>query len=342
MTRSGPSLGVFGATGQVGQVIRAILASRPHPFGPLRFFASARSAGRRLEFAGTEIVVEDSATADTRGLDLAIFSNGASTSRELAPRVAAGGTVVVDNSSAWRMNPQVPLVVAEINPADLKDRPLGIVANPNCSTMVALMALAPLHQVAGLRRAVVSTYQAVSGAGRKGVDELAGQIAAIGTTNVDLVDKSEAGPELAPSCFAAPIAYDALPLIGKLGEDGQSDEEAKFQNESRRILHAPELTVACTCVRVPVMTGHGVSMALEFESAIDPDRAASILRDAPGVSVVDLPTSRRSTGKDEVLVGRIRRDPSVDHGLLMYVAGDNLRKGAALNAVQLAEILASQ
>ena len=336
-------VGVFGATGQVGSVMRRLLAERNFPVDEVRFFASARSAGSHLPWGDDKVVVEDSAKADFAGLDLALFSNGKTASRELAPKVAAAGAVVVDNSSAWRMDPEVPLVVSEVNPGDLDDIPKGIVANPNCTTMAAMPVLAPLHAEARLTRLVVATYQAVSGSGGAGVAELDTQVR-------DLVDAAPslthgtAGVTLPePALYAAPIAYNVLPLAGSIVDDGsgETDEEQKLRNESRKILHIPDLPVAGTCVRVPVFTGHSLSIHAEFAEPLSPARATELLGGAPGVAVTDVPTPLAAAGQDPSYVGRIRADRSVPdgRGLVLFVSNDNLRKGAALNAVQIAEEL---
>jgi len=346
MTRigsTGISVGVFGATGQVGAVMRDLLVERALPIRELRFFASARSAGRTIPWHGYDVVVEDSGSFETdfAGLDIALFSNGASQSRPQAPRVAAAGAIVIDNSSAWRMDPDVPLVVPEVNAHDLDRIPKGIVANPNCTTMVAMPVMAPLHRAAGLTRVTVSTYQAVSGAGVAGVAELDEQIRAADGKASELTFDGGAVTFPAPEKFAAPIAFNVLPYAGSYVGDGsgETDEEQKWRNESRKILGLPDLAVICTCVRVPVFTGHSMSINAVFERPISPEEAAEILGAAPGVSVVDVPTPLASAGIDPTLVGRIRRDPTVEHGLALFVSGDNLRKGAALNAVQIAEAL---
>jgi len=330
------NIGIVGATGLVGGVMRSVLAQRGFPVSDLRLFASARSAGQRLDWDGAQVIVEDAATADWRGLDLVLFSAGATTSRALAGTVAAAGATVVDNSSAWRMDPEVPLVVAEVNAHALEHLPKGIVANPNCTTMVAMPVLKPLHDAAGLRRVVVSTYQAVSGAGRKGIIELGEQVAKLGEASTELAGDGRAVEFPAARAFAGPIAFNVLPFAGSL-VDAETDEEHKFRNESRKILELPDLGVSCTCVRVPVYTGHSLSLNVEFERALSPERAAQILSTAPGVAVVDVPTPLQAAGADPSLVGRIRSDPGVDSGLALFVSGDNLRKGAALNAVQIAE-----
>ncbi len=336
-------VGVVGATGQVGGVMRALLAERDFPLTELRFFASARSAGRALAWRGGEIVVEDAATADVTGLDLALFSAGATSSRELAPRFAAAGAIVIDNSSAWRMDPDVPLVVSEVNSHLLESLPKGIVANPNCTTMAAMPVLAPLHAEAGLVRLVVSTYQAVSGAGLSGVTELEEQAKKVVDGAAALTFDGAAVEFPPPNKFARPIAFNVMPLAGKLVDDGsrETDEEQKLRNESRKILDIADLRVSGTCVRVPVFTGHSLSINAEFARPITPERAIEVLAGAPGVVVADVPTPLQAAGNDPSYVGRIRQDTSLDdgRGLVLFVSNDNLRKGAALNAIQIAEEL---
>lgn len=323
--------------------MRDILAERGFPIGQMRFFASARSAGKRLPWRGSEIAVEDAATADYAGLQIVLFSAGASTSRTLAPKVAASGAIVVDNSSAWRMDPQVPLVVSEVNPHALASIPKGIVANPNCTTMAAMPVLKPLHAEAQLIRLIASTYQAVSGGGVEGIADLETQVHAVGSTSARLAKRGDAVALPAPKKFAAPIAFNVLPLAGSYsGDEGWTDEELKLRNETRKILEIAELPVAGTCVRVPVYTGHSLSMHAEFAKPLSVERATQLLRAAPGVEVVDVPTPLMAAGKNPSYVGRIRRDPTVPHGLVLFVSNDNLRKGAALNAVQIAELLATK
>lgn len=319
--------------------MRSVLAERRFPVEVMRFLASARSAGRRLAWGTGEVVVEDAWRADWSGVDLALLSCGAAASRELAPRIAAAGGVVVDNSSAWRTDPDVPLVVPEVNGSDLDRIPKGIVANPNCTTMVAMSALAALRDRAGLRRVVATTYQAVSGAGGAGVSELEEQVGKVWGRVAELAFDGAAVPYPAPAAFPAPIAFNVVPLAGSLLDDGETSEELKLRNESRRILGLPDLAVAATCVRVGVMTGHALSLNVELASELSPEAAREVLAAAPGVELVDLPTPLAAAGRDACLVGRVRRDPSVEHGLALFVAGDNLRKGAALNAVQIAEAL---
>jgi len=335
------NVGIVGATGLVGGIMRTLLAERDFPVSQLRLFASARSAGRTLPWAGGEVTVEDAATADFSGLDLALFAAGATLSRELAPRVAAAGVTVVDNSSGWRHDPDVPLVVAEVNPEALASIPKGIVANPNCTTMVAMPVLKPLHDEAGLRRIVVSTYQSVSGGGLRGVSELEKQVIDVAPRSAQLAFDGRAVPFPAPEVYAAPIAFNVIPLAGKLVDD-ETDEEHKFRHESRKILGIPTLAVSCTCVRVPVYTGHCVSLNVEFERPISPERATELLASAPGVQLADIPNPLAAAGTDPSHVGRIRRDDGAAYGLALFVSGDNLRKGAALNAVQVAEALVAR
>ncbi|GAA6527484.1 aspartate-semialdehyde dehydrogenase [Intrasporangium sp. DVR] len=338
-------VGVFGATGQVGGVMRTLLEERDFPLDDVRFFASARSAGTTLPFKGADVIVEDSATADFSGIDIALFSNGGAASRELAPKVAAAGATVIDNSSAWRKDPDVPLVVSEVNADDLDDIPKGIVANPNCTTMAAMPALKPLHEKAGLVRLHVSSYQAVSGSGGKGVQELDRQLrggyAAGDPTGLAIDGRAVDVPEA--QVYAVPVGFNVVPLAGSLVDDGslETDEEQKLRNESRKILHIPDLRVSGTCVRVPVFTGHSLAIHAEFSGDITPDEALDLLTNAPGVIVTDVPNPLEAAGRDEVFVGRVRADQAAPEGkgLVLFVVGDNLRKGAALNAVQIAEEL---
>lgn len=333
------AVGIVGATGLVGGLMRSILAERDFPVKSLRLFASSRSAGSRVMWKGTEIAVEDAATADYAGLDIVFFSAGGATSLKLAPIVAQAGAVVIDNSSAWRSDPEVPLVVSEVNPHALKSIPKGIVANPNCTTMAAMPALKPLHAAAGLKRLVASTYQAVSGAGVAGVQELEAQVRETAARAAALVDRGDALVFPSVKKWSVPIGFNVVPLNYKLVEDGYTEEEVKLRDETRKILEIPGLAVSGTCVRVPVFTGHAISINAEFERDISPDAAVEILRAAPGVLLSDVPNPLEATGRDEVFVGRVRRDPTVPHGLALFVVGDNLRKGAALNAIQIAELL---
>ncbi|HEV3282022.1 MAG TPA: aspartate-semialdehyde dehydrogenase [Acidimicrobiales bacterium] len=331
---------VVGATGQVGTVMRAMLEERGFPLDDLRLFASSRSAGRHLPFRGEELPVEDAASADASGLHLALFSCGAQASRELAPRFAAAGAVVIDNSSAWRMDPAVPLVVPEVNSSALESIPKGIVANPNCTTMVGMPVLKPLDEVAGLRRLVVSTYQAVSGAGLAGVAELETQLLKTTDRAAALTFDGSAVEAPPPVTFPDTIAHNVVPLAGHEVDDGsgETNEEQKFRDESRKILGLADLDVTCTCVRVPVFTGHSLSIVAEFEAPLSPERATEVLAGAPGVELAELPTPLRAAGRDPSLVGRIRAAGAANR-LALFVSGDNLRKGAALNAVQIAETL---
>jgi len=339
----GIRVGVVGATGQVGAVMRTLLAERNFPADEVRFFASSRSAGKTLPWAGGEIVVEDAATADPSGLDVALFSAGATMSREQAPRFAAAGVTVIDNSSAWRKDPEVPLVVSEVNGQLAKNPPKGIIANPNCTTMAAMPVLKPLHDEAGLRRLVISSYQAVSGSGLAGVEELATQLRAGIDDAEKLVHDGSAVALPAPVKYVAPIAFNVLPMAGSLVDDGsgETDEDQKLRNESRKILDLPELLVSGTCVRVPVFTGHSLSINAEFDRPLSVERATEILAAAQGVRLTDVPTPLAAAGIDESLVGRIRQDPGAPEGrgLALFVSGDNLRKGAALNTIQIAELL---
>jgi aspartate-semialdehyde dehydrogenase len=307
--------------------------------------ASARSAGRTLPWKGRQIPVEDAEKADYAGVDIAIFSAGGATSKALAPKVAAAGAIVVDNSSAWRMDPQVPLVVSEVNPHALDRIGKGIVANPNCTTMAVMPVLKPLHVEAGLIKLIASTYQAVSGGGVAGVSDLETQVRATAADSARLAQHGASVAMPAPQKFSKPIAFNVLPYAGAYatdaieGDEGWTDEELKLRNESRKILEIPRLKVAGTCVRVPVYTGHSLSVHAEFARPISVARAKELLSTAPGVELLDVPTPLEAAGRDACYVGRIRRDPTVDHGLVLFVSNDNLRKGAALNAVQIAELL---
>jgi aspartate-semialdehyde dehydrogenase len=350
MTRisdSGLSVAVVGATGQVGTVMREILVERDFPIRELRLFATARSAGTAVEFKGETIIIEDVATADPSGIDIALFSAGATGSRAHAPRFAEAGALVIDNSSAWRMDPEVPLVVSEVNPHAIAEAKKGIVANPNCTTMAAMPVLKVLHAEAELERLIVSTYQAVSGSGLAGAEELLGQVEGVlaqGNT-LDLVHDGAAVDFPQPEKYVAPIAFDVIPLAGNLVDDGlnETDEEKKLRNESRKILELPDLRVAGTCVRVPVFTGHSLSIHAEFARDITPQRAREVLASAPGVVLEEVPTPLQAAGNDPSYVGRIRADQSAPEGkgLVLFISNDNLRKGAALNAVQIAEVVAA-
>jgi aspartate-semialdehyde dehydrogenase len=323
--------------------MRQLLAERKYPVTTLRLFASARSAGSIIEWNGQQIVVEDAAEADPHGLDVVLFSAGATTSRALAEKYANAGAMVIDNSSAWRMNPDVPLIVSEVNPEDVALAKKRIIANPNCTTMAAMPVLKPLHEAAGLVRMIASTYQAVSGGGVSGVSELDVQAKASAATAETLTYDGTAVNFPEPQTFARTIAFNVLPLAGSLMDDGslETDEEQKLRNETRKILHIPNLRVSGTCVRVPVFTGHSLSINVEFERAITAAQATEILSKAIGVVVEEIPTPLLAAGQDPSFVGRIRQDTSVDgnKGLALFVSNDNLRKGAALNALQIAELL---
>ncbi len=338
-------VGVVGATGQVGAAMRQILLEREFPIDSIRFFSSARSAGTVLPFGDREVIVEDAETADVAGLDLALFSAGATASRALAPRFAEAGATVVDNSSAWRMDPDVPLVVSEVNPEQIANARKGIIANPNCTTMAAMPVLKPLHDEAGLTRLVASTYQAVSGSGLAGVDELAEQVAAAGDKARELAYDGSAVTFPEPVKYVDTIAHNVLPFAGSLVDDGEgeTDEEKKLRNESRKILQIPDLLVSGTCVRVPVFTGHSLSINAEFARPLTVARATEVLAAAPGVELANVPTPLHAAGRDPSYVGRLRQDPGVPdrRGLVLFVSNDNLRKGAALNAVQIAELVAA-
>jgi aspartate-semialdehyde dehydrogenase len=323
--------------------MRALLEERNFPVTEMRYFASARSAGTTLKWKGTDIVVEDAATADVSGLDVALFSAGATSSRELAPRFAAAGAMVIDNSSAFRMDPEVPLIVSEVNPEEIRNAHKRIIANPNCTTMAAMPVLKPLHDAAQLVRLIASTYQAVSGAGLVGVDELDKQANAVAKNARELTYSGNAVTYPTPEKFVRPIAFNVLPFAGSLVDNGEfeTDEEIKLRNESRKILGIPDLLVSGTCVRVPVYTGHSLSINVEFARDITVAEATELLAKAPGVQVVDIPTPLLAAGADPSFVGRIRQDRSApgNRGLVLFVANDNLRKGAALNAIQIAELL---
>jgi aspartate-semialdehyde dehydrogenase len=334
-------IGIVGATGQVGGVMRQLLMDRNFPLTEIRYFASARSAGRMLPWRDTQVVVEDAETADPSGLDIALFSSGGASSKVLAPRFAAAGVVVIDNSSAWRMDPDVPLVVPEVNAHELDHLPKNIIANPNCTTMAAMAPMKALHDEAGLIKMIASSYQAVSGAGSAGVEELVSQVMKAGDGIGALTYDGNAIDMGAPSKFVEPIAFNVVPWIGKDMGDGETDEEAKFRNESRKILGLPNLLAGGTCVRVPVFAGHSLSINAEFERPITPRRAREVLEGKPGVMLCEIPTALKAAGQDPSYVGRIRQDNTVpdNRGLALFVSGDNLRKGAALNTIQIAEAL---
>jgi aspartate-semialdehyde dehydrogenase len=337
-------VGIVGATGQVGTVMLRILAEREFPVETLRLFASARSAGSTIAYKDKSVTVEDASTADYSGLDIVLFSAGGATSRALAEKVASQGAVVIDNSSAWRRDPEVPLVVSEVNPHAVADRPKGIIANPNCTTMAAMPVLKPLHAEAGLEALVVATYQAVSGSGLAGVAELHGQAQKVVADADRLTHDGSAVDFPEPQVYQRPIAFNVLPLAGSIVDDGlnETDEEQKLRHESRKILEIPELKVSGTCVRVPVFSGHSLQVNARFARPLSAERATELLAGAPGVALSDIPTPLQAAGQDPSFVGRIRADETVEHGIALFVSNDNLRKGAALNAVQIAELVAAE
>ncbi|MDQ1045626.1 aspartate-semialdehyde dehydrogenase [Streptomyces sp. V4I2] len=333
-------VGIVGATGQVGTVMRRMLVERDFPVTELRLFASARSAGTVVD----GVTVEDASTADYSGLDIVLFSAGGATSKALAEKVASQGAVVIDNSSAWRRDPEVPLVVAEVNPHTIVDRPKGIIANPNCTTMAAMPVLKPLHEEAGLEALVVATYQAVSGSGLAGVAELHGQAQKVVADADKLTHDGSAVDFPEPQVYKRPIAFNVLPLAGSIVDDGlnETDEEQKLRNESRKILEIPALKVSGTCVRVPVFSGHSLQVNARFARPLSAERATELLAGAPGVALSEIPTPLQAAGQDPSFVGRIRTDETVEHGIALFISNDNLRKGAALNAVQIAELVAAE
>ena len=342
-----PVVAVVGATGQVGAVMRRLLEEREFPMQQVRFLASARSAGTTLPWKGGEILVEDASTADLAGIDIALFSAGGASSKELAPKFAAAGAIVIDNSSAWRMDPDVPLVVSEVNPEAIAEARKGIIANPNCTTMAAMPVLRPLSDEASLRRLVVSSYQAVSGSGLAGVSELEDQVRAAVIHDIAALTHDGAAVSLPePRKYVRPIAFNVIPLAGSIVADGslETDEEQKLRNESRKILGLPDLLVSGTCVRVPVFTGHSLSINAEFDRPISVERALELLAAAPGVEISEVPNPLQAAGADASFVGRVRQDASVPdgRGLALFVSNDNLRKGAALNAVQIAELVVAR
>ena len=335
---SGVSVAVVGATGVVGREMLATLERRAFPVSALRLMASARSAGRVIDTPWGELVVEDLATADPARIDIALFSAGAQRSKDHAKRFAASGGVVIDNSSAWRMDGDVPLVVVGVNDAAAAGHS-GIIANPNCTTMVMLMAIAPIHRAAGLRSMVVTSYQAVSGTGSHAVDVLVREVQHFAADPESLRTGGWVDP--GEDAFTRPIGWNVLPFAGSAAAEGYTDEEWKLVNETRKILGAPEVAVEPTCVRVPVMVGHGIVASAWFERSVDPDEACALITESAGVEVWSdkVPTPLDSAGVDEVLVGRIRATIGTPGGVSLWAVGDNLRKGAALNAVQIAEVL---
>ena len=340
---NGLRVGVVGATGQVGGVMRRLLAERSFPVAEMRYFASARSAGTTLPWGDEQVTVEDAETADPSGLDIALFSAGATSSRAYAAKFADAGAVVIDNSSAFRMDPDVPLIVAEVNGHLVHDLPKGIIANPNCTTMAAMPVLKPLHDEAGLVRMIASTYQATSGAGLAGVEELHEQARKVIDQADQLTHDGAALDFGEPHKLARPIAFNAVPLCGAIVDDGrfETDEEQKLRNESRKILDIPMLLVSGLCVRVPVFTGHSLAINAEFAEPLSVERATEILAGAPGVELSDIPTPLQAAGQDPTYVGRIRADEGAPEGrgLALFLSNDNLRKGAALNALQIAELV---
>jgi aspartate-semialdehyde dehydrogenase len=338
------NVGVIGATGLVGQEMLRILEERAFPVDRMRVYASARSEGRRLPFAGGEVTCEVLKPRCFDGLDLVIVDVDDPLALEWAPVAAAAGAKVVDNSAAFRMDPDVPLVVAEVNPEDLRDLPKGIASCPNCTTMVLATAVAPLHRAAGIDRMVVSTYQSVSGAGILGIEELEGQWAKLDGATEQLRRAATIDGLIVPGeVWSKPIAGNVIPLAGSMKEEGYTSEEWKLVYESRKILHDDAMRVTVTCVRVPVYVGHAMTANLEFHDPLSRAEAVELLASAPGVALVDdgdgAPTALEGAGIDPVLVGRVRNDPSQPNTLNLWVTGDNLRKGAALNAVQMAELL---
>lgn len=340
------TVALVGATGQVGRVMRTLLEERAFPAANIRLFATSRSAGTQLAFRGQQVTVEDVEGANLAGIDIAVFSAGGAASRKYAPRFAEAGAVVVDNSSAWRRDEQVPLVVSEVNPEDIQNRPKGIIANPNCTTMAAMPTVKVLHDLFGLETLVASSYQAVSGSGRAGVTELSSQLRASIDECEALALDGAAIQFLEPKTYVRPIAFNAVPVAGSFVDDasGETDEEQKLRNESRRILHLPSLAASCTCVRIPVMSAHLLSLNARFARPVDLAQAKAALKQACGVQLVDVPNPLEAAGRDGTFTGRLRIDQSVPDGkgLAFICCADNLRKGAALNAIQIAEIVAKE
>ena len=329
---------IVGATGLVGSEFLRVLEQRAFPIDSLKLFASDRSAGKRLTFMGQELEVEETTEDSFNGIDIALFSAGGDISRRFSTAAASAGAVVIDNSSAFRMDPQVPLVVPEVNPEDVQDH-RGIIANPNCSTIQMVVALNPIHKVNPIQRIIVSTYQAVSGTGSAAVDELRGQI----------YDSVQGGMgEVTPKAYPHPIAFNALPFVESFMDNDYTTEEWKMVLETRKIMHEQDMPVCATCVRVPVFVSHGESVNVELSRPMSAVEAREILARAPGVAVQDDPRSHRyplplyAEGTDDVFVGRIREDVSHPRGLAMWIVADNLRKGAALNAVQIAEVVVKE
>ena len=331
---SQPHVAIVGATGAVGIEMLRCLERRNFPVGKLTLLASARSAGKKLTFRGEEHTIQELTPDSFAGVNIALFSAGGGISRDFAPHAVQAGAVVVDNSSAFRMDDGVPLVIPEINPQAAKNRPHGIIANPNCTTIISLMALAPLHQAFGLKSVIASSYQAVSGSGAQGIIELEEQVKAISN-----------GQPFSPKIYPRQIAFNVIPQVDSFTENGYTKEELKMLNEGRKILDLPELLVSCTCVRVPVYRSHSVSITAQFVRNADPDAARAAYADRTGIQVVDDPSNKifpvplDTTGKDDCLVGRIRKNLVLENAIDLWVVGDQVRKGAALNAVQIAEIL---
>jgi aspartate-semialdehyde dehydrogenase len=329
-----PHVAIVGATGAVGEEMRLCLEQRNFPVGKLTLLASARSAGRHLVFRGEAVEVQELRHDSFAGVDIALFSAGGGISKEFGPSAAAAGAIVIDNSSAFRMDEGVPLVVPEINPEAVVNPAKGIIANPNCTTIISLMALAPLHEAFGLEAVIASSYQAVSGSGAQGIVELEEQVRAIAN-----------GEPFTPKIYPRQIAFNVIPQVDVFTDNGYTKEELKMLHEGRKILNLPELKVSCTCVRVPVYRSHSVSITARFSRPVDPDQARAAYAGKPGIQVVDDPASNLfpvpldTTGKDDCLVGRIRKNLVLDQALDLWVVGDQVRKGAALNAVQIAELL---
>jgi len=327
-------IAIVGATGAVGEEMRLCLEERNFPVKQLTLLASARSVGKSFTFRGQEIAVQELTHDSFAGIDIALFSAGGSISKEFGPSAAAAGCVVIDNSSAFRMDAGVPLVVPEINPLAAKDHPHGIIANPNCTTIISLMALAPLHRAFGLKSIIASSYQAVSGSGAQGIAELEQQVHAIAT-----------GQPIIQKVYPRQIAFNVIPQVDSFTDNGYTKEELKMLHEGRKILDLPDLKVSCTCVRVPVYRSHSVSITAVFEQPVTADQARAIYSDLPGIRLCDdpsqgiFPVPLDTTGKDDCLVGRIRKNIVLENALDLWVVGDQVRKGAALNAVQIAEIL---
>ena len=330
-----PHVAIAGATGAVGEEMLKCLEQRNFPVGEISLLASARSAGRKILFRGEECVVQELAHDSFKDVDIALFSAGGALSLEYGPSAAKAGAVVIDNSSAFRMDPEVPLVLPEVNPAAAQTRPKGIIANPNCTTIITMMGLNPLHQKFGLRSIIASSYQAVSGSGQAGIEELDGQVQAL----------TEGKAEIPQEVYPQQIAFNVIPHVDQFVEGGYTREELKMVNESRKILDLPDLKVTCTCVRVPVYRSHAVSVTAQFATAPTVEEARLAYQGCPGIRVVDnpsealYPTPLDTTEKDDCLVGRIRKDFVMDNALALWVVGDQVRKGAALNAVQIAELI---